>query len=132
MKIPGQPNEARLLARIERAFDFGVGQLARMLPKWPANTPAPIYTVNGVWTRPDTIWTDWCPGFYAGMMWLAFEATGEAKWRQAAESYTRALEPRKVDRQVHDLGFIFMSTADRWPRLVNYGDPAKHGLKKLL
>ena len=37
MKIPDQIDEAQLLARIDRAFDFGVGQLAKMLPKWPNN-----------------------------------------------------------------------------------------------
>jgi len=73
-----------------------------------------------------------CPGFYAGMMWLAFEETGEAKWRQVAEQYTRALEPRKFDRDVRDLGFIFMSTVDRWYRLLGDDDPAKQWLKDIL
>ena len=132
MKIPEQIDEARLLARLERAFRFGVGQLERMLTKWPVNQPAPIYTERGVWTRPAYIWTDWCPGLYAGMMWLAYEETGEAGWRQAAEQYTRALEPRKFDRDVHDLGFIFMSTADRWYRLLDEGDPTRQWLKDVL
>jgi unsaturated chondroitin disaccharide hydrolase len=132
VKIPKSLKEAEIRARIERAFDFGVRQLERMLPKWPANKPAPIYTVNGIWTRPDYVWTDWCPGFYAGMMWLAFERTGEKKWREVAERYTRALEPRKFDREVHDLGFIFMSTVDRWYRLLNDNDPTKQSLKDIL
>ncbi|HKX32230.1 MAG TPA: glycoside hydrolase family 88 protein [Blastocatellia bacterium] len=118
--------------KAEQAFQFGITQLEKMLPKWPSNKPAPIYTENGVWTRPQYIWTDWCPGFYAGMMWLAFEYTEEKRWRQSAEEYTRALEHRKFDRDVHDLGFIFMSTADRWYRLLPEGDPAKQWLKDLL
>ena len=85
MKILENIDEAAVRARIERAFAFGVSQLERMLAKWPANKPAPIYTENGVWTRPEFIWTDWCPGFYAGMMWLAFERTAHHKWRRAAE-----------------------------------------------
>ncbi|HEY3138484.1 MAG TPA: glycoside hydrolase family 88 protein [Blastocatellia bacterium] len=132
MKVPECIDEPALLARIEQAFDFGVRQLERMLGKWPANKSAPIYTENGIWTRPDYIWTDWCPGFYAGMMWLAFERTGENKWRQAAEEYTRALEPRKFDRDVHDLGFIFMSTVDRWYRLLDDDDPTRQWLKDIL
>jgi unsaturated chondroitin disaccharide hydrolase len=125
-------DEKGLRAQVERAFRFGVSQLERMLTKWPSGTPAPIYTEKGIWTRPQYIWTDWCPGFYAGMMWLAYEYTGEAKWRQAAEEHTRALEPRKFDRDVHDLGFIFMTTADRWFRLLPDGDPTKHWLKDVL
>src|SRR6185295_15860927 len=125
-------DERALGKRLEQAFAFGVAQLERMLARWPSDKPAPIYTENGRWTRPEYMWTDWCPGFYAGMMWLAFEYTGEQRWREAAEEYTRALEPRKFDRDVHDLGFIFMSTADRWYRLLPEGDPAKQWLRDLL
>lgn len=132
MRIPEHIDEAALRARIERAFQFGLIQLEKMLVKWPATQPAPIHTRNGVWHRPEFIWTDWCPGFYAGMMWLAFEQTGESKWRQAAELYTRALEPRKFDRDVHDLGFIFMSAVDRWYRLLGDDDPTQQSLKDIL
>ena len=132
MRIPERIDESALRARIERAFHFGVRQLEKMIAKWPANQPAPIHTRNGIWHRPEFIWTDWCPGFYAGMMWLAFEETGDAKWRRVAEQYTRALEPRKFDRDVHDLGFIFMSTVDRWYRLLRDDDPNGRWLKDIL
>jgi unsaturated chondroitin disaccharide hydrolase len=132
MKIDREFNERGLRIRFEQAFNFGLAQLERMLAKWPSDKPAPIYTERGKWTRPDYMWTDWCPGFYAGMMWLAYERTGEKKWREAAERHTRALEPRKFDRDVHDLGFIFMSTADRWLRLLQEDDPAQQWLKDLL
>src|SRR6267154_243834 len=125
-------DESALRTQFDRTFRFGIGRVERMLPKWPANKPAPIYTENGVWTRPPYIWTDWCPGFYAGMMWLAHEYTGESKWREHAEEYTRALEHRKFDRDVHDLGFIFMSTADRWYRLLPAGDAAARWLTDVL
>ncbi len=132
MNIIQEIDEKDLRAKIERAFQFGVSQVERMTRKWPCHKPAPIYTENGVWTRPQFMWTDWCPGFYAGMMWLAFERTGETRWRQVAEEYSRALEHRKFDRDVHDLGFIFMSTADRWHKLLPEGDPTKQWLKDLL
>jgi unsaturated chondroitin disaccharide hydrolase len=132
MKVIQEINEKELRGKLERAFHFGISQVEKMLPKWPSNKPAPIYTEHGRWTRPQYMWTDWCPGFYAGMMWLAYEHTGENKWRQVAEAYTRSLEPRKFDRDVHDLGFIFMSTADRWHRLLPEADPAKQRLKDIL
>jgi len=31
-----------------------------------------------------------------------------------AIAYTKPLEPRKMDREVHDLGFIFLSSYYRW------------------
>ncbi|MBI3653107.1 MAG: glycoside hydrolase family 88 protein [Acidobacteria bacterium] len=132
MKINSDLEVSGLRAALEQAFDFGLRQLAGMMKQWPCDKAAPIYTDNGVWTRPAYMWTDWCPGFYAGMMWLACERTGEPFWRQAAEQYTRALEGRKFDREVHDLGFIFMSTADRWYRLLGDDDPTRQGLKDLL
>jgi len=132
MNLTQSFDETALRAQFDRTFRFGMNQVENMLEKWPANKPAPIYTENGVWTRPPYIWTDWCPGFYAGMMWLAYEYTGETKWRGRAEEYTRALDHRKFDRDVHDLGFIFMSTADRWYRLLSDDDPAKQWLKDLL
>jgi len=125
VKLPSKLNHSRLKNKLENAFDFALQQLDRMIQQWPVNKPAPVYTEKGRWTRPNYMWTDWCPGFFAGMMWLAFERTGEPAWLQRAEQYTRALEPRKFDRDVHDLGFIFMSTADRWYRLLPDDDPMK-------
>ena len=43
-------------------------------------------------------------------------------WRDKAIRYTTPLEPRKHDRDVHDLGFIFLSTYYRWYSLTK--DPA--------
>ena len=40
----------------------------------------------------------------------------------AAEHYSRLVEPRKTDRTVHDLGFVFWSTWKRWYDLT--GDAA--------
>src|SRR5262245_66418141 len=113
MKIVPNIDEKALRARIEKAFELGVSQLERMLPKWTAGKPAPVYTENGIWTRPDSIWTDWCPGFYAGVMWLAFERTGERNGRGGAEEHTLAHVDAKLDGDVHDLGIVFLSAADR-------------------
>lgn len=132
MRLNSQIDESELRARLENAFAFGVAQLEKMMPRWTSDKPAPIYTQDGVWSRPDFIWTDWCPGFYAGMMWLAYERTGETRWRDAAEAYTRRLEPRKFDRDVHDLGFIFMSTANRWYNLLAEDDAANQTTKQWL
>lgn len=132
MRTDPPVDEAALKRRMEATFEFGLGRLAGMMEKWPVEKPAPIFTDHGVWVRPDFIWTDWCPGFYAGMMWLGYERTGERKWREAAEAYTRKLEHRKFDRDVHDLGFIFMSTVNRWHDLVADDDPLKRWLGDIL
>src|SRR5207248_3342602 len=53
--------------------------------------------------------------------------TRELRWRTAAEEQSRPLEPRRHDRAVHDLGFLFFSTYLRWYHLT--GDDA---LKRVL
>jgi unsaturated chondroitin disaccharide hydrolase len=52
------------------------------------------------------------------MMWLFAQHTGEPWWRATAEHYSRLLEPRQHDRDVHDLGFIFLNTYLPWYRLT--------------
>ena len=85
-----------------------------------ATTPDffPIYTESGRWKHRGELWTDWCGGFHAGMMWLIAERTGDPWWRQTAEHYSRLLEHRQHDRDVHDLGFIFLNTYLPWYRLT--------------
>ena len=39
-------------------------------------------------------------------------------WRDHAIRYTQPLELRQFDRDVHDLGFLFMSTYYRWRNLT--------------
>ena len=56
------------------------------------------------------------------MMWIFAEHHGIPASRGAGGAsrpirYSKPLEPRKFDRDVHDLGFIFMSTYYRWYEL---------------
>ena len=67
----------------------------------------PMYTVKGKWKHEGALWTRWCDGFLPGMMWIFYEQTGNGWWRQQAERYSQAIETRKNDRDVHDLGFLF-------------------------
>jgi unsaturated chondroitin disaccharide hydrolase len=72
-----------------------------------------MYTHNGRWRHDLPAWTHWCDGFLPGIMWILY-ARGDDSWREPAERYTRRLEPRQFDRDVHDLGFLFLSTYGRW------------------
>jgi unsaturated chondroitin disaccharide hydrolase len=82
----------------------------------------PLYTVGGRWAVEAEAWTNWCEGFLGGQLWLLAEHTGDAWFREQAEHYSRLIEPRKDDRDVHDLGFLFWSTWRRWYEAT--GDPA--------
>lgn len=95
-----------------RAFEFAERQVADTVERTPDYFP--IYTTGGRWHHDGELWTDWTGGFFAGMMWKFYQRTGLGQWRTRAEHYSRLLEHRQHDRNVHDLGFIFLNTYLPW------------------
>jgi len=105
------------LSRYIAALEFAERQVAALVEKHPDYFP--IYTVAGRWRHAGELWTDWTGGFLAGMMWQFHLRTGSPQWRQRAEHYSKLLEHRQHDRNVHDLGFIFLSTYLPWHQLTS-------------
>ncbi|MBI3207487.1 MAG: glycoside hydrolase family 88 protein [Candidatus Solibacter usitatus] len=102
-------------------MQFGMKQVRKLVEKHPDFYP--MYTNEGRWKHEGAAWTHWCDGFLPGMMWVfrkncAAGSADEKFWLEQAIRYTKPLEPRKLDREVHDLGFIFLSTYLRWFRLT--------------
>src|SRR6516162_6828558 len=93
-----------LLPTLRDALEFAASQARRIVTEYPNYTP--MYTIGGWWNREGERWTNWCEGFFPGILWLLHKYTGDADWRILAEQYTRPLEPRRFDRNVHDLGFL--------------------------
>jgi unsaturated chondroitin disaccharide hydrolase len=121
----------------EDAMSFAQRQVKAVVEKYPDFYP--MYTENGKWQHEGVAWTQWCDGFFPGMMWLFHKtlthhgnnhtAAGEAKhsaeaknWMELAIRYTKPIESRKNDRDSHDLGFLFLSTYHRWYQVTR--DPA--------
>ncbi len=100
----------------QSAFEFAQGQVRALADRDPGFYP--MYTEGGHWRHDKPAWTHWCDGFLPGMMWIFAKRTADPAWAELAESYTTPLEPRKMDRDVHDLGFIFLSTYHRWHALT--------------
>lgn len=111
-----------MIARYTGALEFAQQQVAATAHGHPDYFP--IYTSGGKWHHEGELWTDWTGGFFAGMMWKFVRRTGDSQWRRRAEHYSRLLEHRQVDRNVHDLGFIFLNTYLPWYELT--GDKALH------
>lgn len=98
---------------VEHAFGFAQQQVRALTKRDPGFYP--LYTDQGRWRHQKPAWTHWCDGFLPGMMWIFYEETQDPEWLRLAQEYSRALEPRKDDREVHDLGFIFYhGTYKRW------------------
>jgi unsaturated chondroitin disaccharide hydrolase len=103
---------AGLRPRLHKVMDFAADQLHKLSSNHPEYFP--MYTKNGKWHHTGELWTDWCAGFLGGQMWLMEEYTGEQEWRELAEHYSLLVEYKQYDRDVHDLGFIFLNTYRQW------------------
>ncbi|HEY0765899.1 MAG TPA: glycoside hydrolase family 88 protein [Pyrinomonadaceae bacterium] len=102
-----------LISKIDEAFDFAQAQVRALSERDPDFYP--LYTDGGRWRHSKPAWTRWCDGFLPGMMWIFYEENGDPAWKELAVRYSKALESRKDDREVHDLGFIFFhGTYRRW------------------
>src|ERR1039457_1618670 len=109
------------------AFRFAQQQVRKIIESYPDYYP--MYTSNGRWKHEGPAWTHWCDGFFPGMMWIFHKRSGvpggngggaQAQyWMDQAIRYTKPLEPRKLDREVHDLGFLFMPTFYRWYQITH-------------
>ncbi len=99
-----------------QAMTFAEQQVRKLVERDPDFYP--LYTEGGKWRHNKEAWTRWCDGFLPGMMWIFAKRTGSDEWMKLGERYSRPLEERKLDRDVHDLGFIFFSTYHRWHALT--------------
>jgi len=101
----------------EGSMKFAQQQVRELIEKHP--NLYPMYTRKGKWVHEGPAWTHWCDGFLPGLMWIFHKYLGPGDpesdwWMDRAINYTKPLEQRKFDRDVHDLGFIFLSTYYRW------------------
>lgn len=110
-----EQKRVELLGTFQHAIQFACQQANRILEQYPGYTP--MYTVGGRWNLEGERWTHWCEGFFPGILWLLYKQTQDERWRKPAEDLSTALLPRRFDRKVHDLGFLFFSTYARWHRL---------------
>jgi unsaturated chondroitin disaccharide hydrolase len=109
-------------ARYTAALQFAERQVRALIEKHPDFFP--MYTVQGKWKHAGEKWTHWTDGFLGGMMWQFHLRSKDPWWRGRAEHYSKLLEDRQHDRNVHDLGFIFLSTYLPWYELT--GDKHLH------
>jgi unsaturated chondroitin disaccharide hydrolase len=114
----------------EEALEFAQSQVRNLIERYPRFYP--MYTQNGIWKHEGDVWSNWCDGFLPGMMWLFQRHLGPGNpdadwWMDQAIAYTRPLEPRKMDSEVHDLGFLFLPTYLRW-----YSITKDHALNEIL
>lgn len=93
----------------------------------------PLFTQAGRWVpNPEPRWSD---GFWPGLFWLAWQATGEDVFRDVAARQSEALVPRIDSPDAnYDLGFLFYHSAALGHRLtgdLRYRDIALAAARRL-
>lgn len=111
---------APLVEVVDSALATSAKQYEWMLAHLPADGKLPRTFEHGKLTTVPT--RDWTSGFFPGALWYLFEATGDAKWRAAAERFTTLIEPEQHNKRTHDVGFILCSSFGHGLRLT--GNPS--------
>ncbi|ATA23855.1 glucuronyl hydrolase [Brenneria goodwinii] len=72
--------------------------------------------VNGYYPLTENV--EWTTSFWSGQLWLAWEMTGDEKYRHLAQRHVRSFGARiagRQDTETHDLGFLYtLSCVSAW------------------
>jgi len=102
--------EARHLidrATAEESLRFVLSKIDANLPFFTDQFPTPVGKNNVYTPIPNNYWTT---SFWTGMVWLAFEITGDTKYRRIAEQHLESFRERlakRIETDTHDLGFLY-------------------------
>jgi len=104
---------------VNKNLDYCARQARKTLLHIPGNAVMPRNIDNG-----NTAWRyvpieDWTSGFWPGILWYLYEATGDEQWRKEADKYSRMLTPLSQRTALdHDLGFQMFSSFGNGYRLT--------------
>ena len=117
---------ARPASLADEALDYCVRKVTGVQERLGADygeSPRNIAPGDCRWNLTPVCQENWTMGFWPGILWYAYEASGDAALETAARGYTEALD--FIARQPaydHDIGFIMFPSFGNGFRLT--GDPA--------
>ena len=103
-ETPYEISKNKLMEAAQKALD----KLERDIPKWENNF-ALDYSIN--FKYPQGINNHWECGMHTGLYWLAYEMSGNKKFRNVAEKHMPTYRERfdkKVELNDHDVGFVYI------------------------
>lgn len=87
------------------------------IPAGPNNIPRNVDEGKSTWRFVN--YKDWTSGFWPGVLWYLFEATGDEKWSREADRFSRLLTPLSLTKAAdHDLGFQVFNSFGNGYRLT--------------
>ena len=128
--LPPPPDVDRPNAQaLDHMIDAVLARIDRALPAFTDRFPAPS-SEKGVYPAIGNV--EWTSGFWTGMLWLAWEISGEARYRAAAEIQVSSFADRiarRINVDHHDLGFLYSLSACAAHRLTGGEAPRAAGLE---
>ncbi|WP_034040927.1 glycoside hydrolase family 88 protein [Wocania ichthyoenteri] len=93
---------------LQKQIDDCENQLEIAVPKLTDLTKHPrlIDTDSTEWKQVPNDKLVWTSGFYPGILWYAYDITGNEKWKNEAIKRTEVFEDFKTITEHHDIGFM--------------------------
>lgn len=91
----------------KEALDYGLGKTKNNIAVFGNLYPGPA-GLNNIYPLIKN--TDWTSSFWPGILFLAWENTGDEIYRRAGESYVAGFRERldkRIETETHDLGFLY-------------------------
>jgi len=107
---------ARHGADSTRSLKRALERIDRLAVRFPCGFPSG-YGRGNRYDRAGNV--EWTPGFWVGLLWLAYQQTGEQDYRRRAEaliaSFSARLDTGGAGIETHDLGFLYtLSCVAAW------------------
>lgn len=104
----------------QRDIDYCVAQVKKTLAVLPLDTPnipRNITDATGKWKMVN--YKDWTSGFWPGILWYSYQASGDDSLRLAADRFSRELSALSQEPALdHDLGFQVFNSFGNGYRLT--------------
>jgi unsaturated chondroitin disaccharide hydrolase len=98
-------------AAVDTLIAAALARVDRTMPQFGDHFPAPS-SESSIYSPIDNV--EWTSGFWTGMLWLAFELSGEPRYRDAAAASLPSFAERirkRINVDHHDLGFLYTLSA---------------------
>jgi unsaturated chondroitin disaccharide hydrolase len=98
-------------AELTPLFQFAARQLSNTVMQVAITNFYPWYLTNGVWrsistNTPSNPDKNWISGFFPGSLWMIYEYTSDANFRNWAQMWQAALAPEQYSTAKDDVSFI--------------------------
>ena len=116
--LSGCTSKGSMQAVVDKGLQRAAAQtemLAKSLENEPDSLPRTI-DAEGQLIKSDSHW--WCSGFFPGVLWYLYEATGKPELKTLAEVYTQRVAAQQFTTDNHDIGFILMCSFGNGYRLT--------------